>query len=241
MNTLAKLFRRAAIVVGSLALGFTLVGCDDDDVASLSADERDIESDGDRAFALANEIVTGLAQSYADRHYGGEVRTFAVDVERFDDMPMSGLGDRVTDRALERGLHRVAAMLRSDRVSWTFYLQPLVKEPYTDAYSIHAYVDDLHADGCCAFEAVELARTNDGWTVEGFFFGGNIMESPEDRQARLAKAKSHGPDKRGRSIRFPPPALRSSGRLAVRARLCCGGQCDGARARYSRSASAAPE
>ena len=169
LNMFAKLHRFAAIAAASVVLGLPLVGCDNEDVGSLAA-----ESDADRAFALADEIVTGLAQSYADRHYGGDVRTFAVDMARFDGSPLSGMANRVTDRALERALHRVAATLPSDRASWVFSLLPLEKEPHTDAYTIHAYVEDLHADGCCAFEAVKLARTGDGWRVEGFFFGGYV-------------------------------------------------------------------
>jgi len=170
----------------SLVLGFPLAGCGDDTDATLSP----AESEADSALAVANEIVTGLVKSYADRRYYGKARAYAVDLGSFYGPPLFGGGSRIPDLALEEGLRRVAETLPPERAVWILRLHPVrADEGSSGVFVIHAQIIDLQAEHCCRMEAVALARDGDSWRVQEFFFGGFATETSEGRQKRLARAK----------------------------------------------------
>ena len=164
------------------ALAFTLAACDDASVSHVSPDECD------SGLALAEQIVTGLAQSYADRHHDGKERAFAVDLSLFDNTSL--LGDRPQAHApeLEDGLRRFAQTLSDERASWVFRFYPIEAHPdISGGADLYADVIDLHADYCCFAELVALARDEEGWRVAGFHYGGHMEESSDFRQERLAR------------------------------------------------------
>ncbi len=106
---------------------------------------------------MAEEIVAGMAQYYADKHYEGRQHSFTVDLaflESFDD-PKS-----IHTPTLNAALDNVAKQLPSERVAWSFRFMPLAKVEHgsdTD-YFLHAEVIDLYASHCCVIVGAELAQ-----------------------------------------------------------------------------------
>ena len=185
MNSLigprSQLARMACATAAALA--FTLAACGEAPVSHFSPDH------GDLAIVLADQIVTGMASSYADRHYDGKQRAFAVDLSLFDDVSLLGDTPHAHAPKLEDGLRRVAETLEHERAAWILRFWPVEAHPdISGVASIYADVIDLLAEHCCVIEVASLERDDEGgWRVIDIGYGGHAEESKDFRRDRLAR------------------------------------------------------
>ncbi len=140
---------------------------------------RPIDQDA-RAITVAEEVVSGLVQLYADEHWEGEARAYRVD-EHFID----GIGNP----QLEDGLRYVAKQLPfAETDAWTLRFMGLRAIPQESGmYSLAAYVVDLHLEYCCHLIGARLTKSEDGWLVENLWSGGFADETQEAQRQRLLK------------------------------------------------------
>ncbi len=133
-----------------------------------------------RSITVAKEILSGLAQVYADEEWQGEVRAYAVD-ERF-------LGE-IGDQQLESGLRDVARGLSpKDDDAWVLSFMRLQQSPHdTEVYYLSAAVVDPYVEFCCHLIDVKLTRNTKGWHVVDFLSGGSVDETEISRKERLLR------------------------------------------------------
>ncbi len=178
-KSLARLV--AHIARALLASAVMLSACGDED-ASISL----VPDEADRTLALANEIVLGMVEHYADRSYGGEKRAYAVDLSSLDAPEIDAPH---WEYELRDGLRRIAETLSTEGASWTLRFFRIEQDPLKISYTLFAMVVDLHAEFCCLLESAGLSRSATGWEVTGFWPGGHARETNEFRQERVASGR----------------------------------------------------
>ena len=128
---------------------------------------------------VAEEIVNGLAQQYADLVYDGRVSAVTVDIDRLDAL--------ASFPVLDDGLRRVAEQSSAD--AWVLRFSPM--EQAGGVFALHAEVIDPYLAACCVMVGAVLDQDADGeWLVKDFYHSGHTRETADQRVERIARRAS---------------------------------------------------